>query len=156
LRSDIEDVAFVSMRYPGNVLANIHVSWLDPKKVRQITVVGSRQMVTWDDLQPTSPIAIYDKGAATVRDAGDYGEFLRLSMWDGDIRLPKVRPDEPLKLQAAQFLKCLQNGRAERSGSRFGVGVVRALEAVNASIERGGSPVSVGRKKDARSLVHAK
>ncbi len=86
VRSNIEDVAFVSMRYPGNVLTNLHASWLDPKKVRQITVVGRRQMATWDDLQPTSPIAIYDKGAMTVRDYGDYGEYLRLSTWEGDIR----------------------------------------------------------------------
>jgi predicted dehydrogenase len=144
--SNVEDVAFISMRYPDNVLANIHVSWLDPKKVRQITVVGRQKMVTWDDLQTTSPIAIYDKGASTIRDYGDYGEFLRLSMWDRDIRLPKVHSDEPLKLQAVAFLKYLQNGGVERSEGEFSLGVVRVLEAVAASIERDGSPVEVGRE----------
>ncbi len=149
VRSNIEDVAFVSMRYPGNVLTNLHVSWLDPKKVRQITVVGRRQMATWDDLQPTSPIAIYDKGAMTVRDYGDYGEYLRLSTWDGDIRLPRVPPDEPLKLQATQFLEWLQNGHirndhAGRCGSEFSLGVIRVLEAVDASIKQGGTPVAMG------------
>ena len=143
--SDVEDVVFISMRYPGNVLANIHVSWLDPKKVRQITVVGRQKMVTWDDLQTTSPVAIYDKGVSTVKDYGDYGEFLRLSMWDRDIRMPKVQSDEPLKLQDAAFLKYLQNGGAERSEGEFNVGVVRALEAIDASIKRGGSPIVVGR-----------
>ena len=143
VRSGIEDVVFISIMYPGNVLANIHVSWLNPKKVRQITVVGRRQMVTWDDLQTTSPIAIYDKGASTVQDYGDFGEFLRLSMWDRDIRLPKVRFDEPLKLQAMEFLKGLQGGGAERSGGAFGLQVTRVLEAVAASIRRGGSPVEV-------------
>jgi predicted dehydrogenase len=160
VRSNIEDVAFVSMRYPGNVLSNIHVSWLDPKKVRQITVVGRRQMATWDDLQPTSPIAIYDKGAMTVRDYGDYGEYLRLSTWEGDIRLPRVRPDEPLKLQAAQFLEWLrdghiQNGHAGHCGGEFTLGIIRVLEAVDASIKRGGTPVAVGRKEGTRSPVRA-
>jgi predicted dehydrogenase len=160
VRSNIEDVAFVSMRYPGNVLTNIHVSWLDPKKVRQITVVGRRQMATWDDLQPTSPIAIYDKGAMTVRDYGDYGEYLRLSTWEGDIRLPRVRPDEPLKLQATQFLEWLrnghiQNGHAGHCDGEFSLGIIRVLEAVDISIKKGGTPVAVGHKEGVRSPVRA-
>jgi predicted dehydrogenase len=150
VRPDIEDVAFVSMVYPRNVLANIHISWLDPKKVRQITVVGRRRMVTWDDLQPTSPIAIYDKGAATVEDYGEYGEFLRVSMWDGDIRLPNVPPDEPLKLQAVEFLQRLRNGHSSRPGGEFNLGVIKVLQAADASIKRGGSPVEVGHKVGAR------
>jgi len=160
VRSGVEDVAFVSMRYPGNVLANIHVSWLDPKKVRQITVVGRRQMATWDDLQPTSPIAIYDKGAMTVRDYGDYGEYLRLSTWEGDIRLPRVRPDEPLKLQALQFVEWLQgghirNGHSGRRDGGFTLGIIRVLEAINISMKNSGTPVSVGRKEGTRSPVRA-
>lgn len=154
VRPNIEDVAFVSMRYPGNVLANIHISWLDPKKVRRITVVGRRQMATWDDLRPTSPISIYDKGAMTVPDYEDYGEYLRLSMWDGDIRLPKVRPDEPLKLQAMEFLEWLRSGHTTRPGSEFNVGIIRVLEAADASIKQGGSPVEVEHKEDARSPAH--
>jgi predicted dehydrogenase len=153
VQSGVEDVAFVSMRYPENVLANIHVSWLDPKKVRQITVVGRRQMATWDDLQPTSPIAIYDKGAVTVQDYGDYGEFLRLSMWDGDIRLPKVRPDEPLKLQAMQFLEWLRNGDSRNPESDLDLGIIRVLEAVDVSIKQAGCPVEVGPKDGAH--VHS-
>jgi predicted dehydrogenase len=147
VRSGIEDVVFISMKYPGNVLANIHVSWIDPKKVRQITAVGSRQMVTWDDLELTSPIAIYDKGANAIQDHSDFGEFLRLSTWDRDIRLPKVRFDEPLKLQATEFLRYLENGRVERSEGEFGLEVTRVLEAVAASMELGGSPVEVGRRE---------
>jgi predicted dehydrogenase len=139
----VEDVVFVSMKYPGNVLASINASWLDPKKVRQITVVGSRQMATWDDLQLTTPIAIYDKGANTVQDYEDYGEFLRLSMWDRDVRLPKVDFDEPLKVQAIEFLKSLQNGQAERADGTFGLRVVKVLEAIDASVQQGGSPVRV-------------
>ena len=143
VRSGIEDVAFVSMRYPKNVLTNIHVSWLDPKKVRQMTVVGNQQMATWDDLQMASPIAIYDRGASAVQDYGDFGEYLHLSMWDGDIRLPKVPFDEPLKLQAVEFLESLRDGRHSRSDGGFGLGVVRALEAIDVSMQQGGSPTRV-------------
>jgi predicted dehydrogenase len=158
VRANIEDVAFVSMRYPENVLTNIHVSWLDPKKVRRITVVGRRQMATWDDLQPTSPIAIYDKGAMAVRDYGDYGEYLRLSTWEGDIRLPRVPPDEPLKLQAIEFLKWLGNGHVQEGytgpfRSEFSLGIVKVLEAVEASIRQGGTPVAVERAEAKRSPV---
>jgi predicted dehydrogenase len=143
VQSGIEDVAFVSMKYPGNALANMHASWLDPKKVRQITLVGNRQMATWDDLQPTTPVAVYDKGANAVQDYDDYGEFLRLSMWDGDIRLPKVHFDEPLKIQAIEFLRSLQDGKAERSGGAFGLRVVKVLEAIVTSMQRGGCPTRV-------------
>ena len=139
----VEDVVFVSMRYPGNVLASIHASWLDPKKVRQITVVGSRQMATWDDLQLTTPIAIYDKGANTVQDYEDYGEFLRLSMWDRDIRLPKVDFVEPLKAQAIDFICSLEDGHTGLSDGMFGLKVVKVLEAIDSSMQQGGSPAPV-------------
>jgi predicted dehydrogenase len=160
VRTNIEDVAFVTMRYPGKVLTNIHVSWLDPKKVRRITVVGRRQMATWDDLQPTSPIAIYDKGAMTVEDYGDYGEYLRLSTWEGDIRLPRVQPDEPLKLQAIEFLTWLRDGHLRhgytgRSRSEFSLGIVRVLEAIDASMKQDGSPVEVMSKEGACSPARA-
>ncbi len=143
VQSGVEDVVFVSMRYPNNVLANLHASWLDPKKVRQITVVGSRQMATWDDLQPTTPVAVYDKGASAAPDYEDYGEFLRLSMWDRDIRLPKVRFDEPLKVQEIEFIRALQDGHARRSDGAFGLSVVKVLEAIDASMQQGGSPAHV-------------
>ena len=137
LQPDVEDVVFISLRYPQGVLASIQASWLDPKKVRQITVVGSQRMATWDDLQLTAPIAIFDKGAVAQPESGDFGEFLRLSMWDGDIRLPKVRSDEPVKLQAMSFLDAIEHGAVSRSGGAFAVGVVRALEAIAASIKAG-------------------
>jgi predicted dehydrogenase len=139
LQPDIEDVVFISLRYPGNVAAAIQASWLDPKKVRQITVVGSERMATWDDLQLNAPMAIYDKGARAVPDYRTFGEFLRLSTWDGDVRLPKIASEEPLRAQARQFLEFLERGRVERSDGGFALGVVKTLEAVAASIRAGGS-----------------
>jgi predicted dehydrogenase len=145
LQPEIEDVVFISLRYPGNVAASIQASWLDPKKVRQITVVGSRRMATWDDLQLNTPMAIFDKGAKAVTDYGDFGEFLRLSTWEGDVRLPNVGSEEPLKAQARRFLEFLERGRVERSDGAFALGVVRTLEAVAASISAGGATQEVAR-----------
>jgi predicted dehydrogenase len=139
---ELEDVAMISMKYE-EVLATIHVSWLNPKKVRQITVVGAKQMVTWDDLDPSTPVAIYDKGAQVEQDYGDFGEYLRLAMWDGDVRLPKVPFGEPLKQQASAFLEYVRDGRADRSDLDFSVGVVRVLEAINASMADEGRPINV-------------
>ena len=145
LQPEVEDVVFISLRYPGNVAASIQASWLDPKKVRQITVVGSERMATWDDLQLNTPMAIFDKGAKVVTDYGDFGEFLRLSTWEGDVRLPKIGSEEPLKAQARQFLDFLERGRVERSDGAFALGVVKTLEAVAASIRSGGSTREVAR-----------
>jgi predicted dehydrogenase len=140
LQPGIEDVVFISLIYPRNVIANIRCSWLDPKKVRQITVVGSRKMVTWDDLDPNRPVAIYEKGANAKEYTG-FGEFLRISMWDGDVRLPKVQADEPLKIQDRYFLEAMQQGTLARSNGSFSVGVVRTLEAISESLKAGGARV---------------
>jgi predicted dehydrogenase len=148
LQPGVEDVVLISMRYPGNVLASIQASWLDPKKVRQITVVGSRKMATWNDLELTTPVAIYEKGVDVQNSANDYGEFLKIAMWEGDVRLPKVQLEEPLKVQARYFLNAVsQQIPLERSGPQFSVGVVRVLEAVSKSIAANGQPVAVAVRK---------
>jgi len=144
LQPGIEDVVLISMKYPNNVLASVHASWLDPKKVRQITVVGSLRMATWNDLELSTPVAIYEKGFDVQTSTSDYGEFLRLAMWDGDVRLPKVQLEEPLKVQARSFLSAVR-GRTplDRSGPEFSVGVVRVLEAVGKSLEMNGQPMTI-------------
>jgi predicted dehydrogenase len=144
LQPAVEDVVLISMRYPGNVLANVQASWLDPKKVRQITVVGSRKMATWNDLELTTPVAVYEKGVDVQNGTSDYGEFLRLAMWDGEVRLPKVHLEEPLKVQARAFLSAIrQKAPLDRSGPKFSIGVVRVLEAVNRSLLTNGQPISI-------------
>ncbi len=135
LQAGVEDVVTLTLRYPRNVLGIIHVSWLDPRKVRQITVVGNRRMATWDDLQPAMPLAIYDKGAGLQRPYESYGDFLKLSLWDGDVRLPKVQSCEPLKVQAEYFLEAVRTGKLDRSDGAFAVGVVKTLEAASRSLE---------------------
>jgi predicted dehydrogenase len=134
LQPGVEDVVVITMRYPGSVLASIQCSWLDPKKLRQITLVGSRRMVTWDDLALSNPVAIYEKAVETNLEATSYGEFLRLSMLDGDVRLPKVAAEEPLKRQAREFLAAIAEGRAPASDGAFGARVVRVLARVAAAL----------------------
>jgi predicted dehydrogenase len=143
LQHGIEDVVFISLKYPQGVLANIHTSWLSAKKVRQIQVVASRKMLTWDDLKLNSPLAVYDRGAIASPEYHEYGEFLRISTWDGDVRLPKINLEEPLKAQARVFLEAVRNRTLSISDGRFGAGVVRALEAVDESLRAGGAPMRV-------------
>lgn len=141
LQPGIEDAVFITLKYPRNVMASIHASWLNPKKVRNMTVVGSRKMVTWDDLELNTPVAIYDRGANAEQEVNGYGEFLRISMWSGDVRLPKVELEEPLKVQAREFLRAVRGNGANRSEGAFGMGVVSTLEAIAASLRVNGAPV---------------
>lgn len=134
LQPGVEDVVNITLKYPGNIMATVLSSWLDPKKVRQLTLVGSAKMATWDDLNLTSPVAIYEKGAKTETDVSSYGEFLRISMWEGDVRLPKVVQAEPLRTQAEYFLQAMGDPSCDRSGARFAAGVVRVLEQASAAL----------------------
>lgn len=143
VQDGVHDVVFLSLRYPGNVVAQIHASWLNPKKVRDITVVGTRRMATWDDMQLGTPVAIYDRGANVAREPTSYGEFLRISMWDGDVRLPKVPPGEPLKAQDEYFVQALSTGDCAISDGRFSLGVMKTLEAANRSLQQHGHPVEI-------------
>lgn len=130
LQPGVEDVVNIALRYPGNVLASIQCSWLDPKKVRQMTLVGSKRMITWDDLLLSNPVAIYEKSVETRQEVSDYGEFLRVAMLDGDVHMPKIQANEPLKLQNMEFAHAIRDGRAPRADGEFGLGVVRVLQEV--------------------------
>lgn len=143
LKDGNHDVVFITLKYPENQLASIHASWLNPKKVRQMTVVGSERMVTWDDLDLSTPVAIYDCGADASQEVSSYGEFLRVSMWNGDVRLPKVDSIEPLKAQFQYFIDGMEHGTIEKSNGAFSLGVVRVLEAAQESMNQGGVPVEL-------------
>ena len=130
LQPGIEDVVTITLKYPGNIVGTIQVSWLHPKKIRQITLVGAKKMATWDDLDLGSPVAVYEKGVSVSQDITDYGEFLRLSMYEGDVHLPRVVPVEPLKTQAQCFLRGIREGKLSHSDGSFAAGVVRVLERI--------------------------
>ncbi|MFO0591009.1 MAG: Gfo/Idh/MocA family oxidoreductase [Polyangiaceae bacterium] len=133
----VEDVGFVTLVYPNNVVCNLHASWLDPRKVRNLTVVGDKKMATWDDMNTSEPVRIYDKGVQNERKYRDFGEF-HLILRDGNIMIPKVRMFEPLAAQDAHFINALRERTPVQSDGRTGVAVVRVLEAALESIKRRG------------------
>jgi predicted dehydrogenase len=133
LRPDLEDVVFLTLRYPGGVLAGIQVSWLDPIKDRRVTVVGDRKMVVFDDVNPTEKLRVYDKGASYQPSGGEFAEFMA-SVRDGDIVIPRIRPGEPLKEQLDHFLHCLRTGEKPISDAADGLAIVRTLEQAQAEL----------------------
>jgi predicted dehydrogenase len=138
-----EDVGFITLGYPDNVIGNIHVSWADPNKVRRVVVVGSQQRLVFDDLSDLERVRVYKKGvSATEADVGSFGEF-KLLVRDGDILSPKIEYSEPLKNQAQDFVTAIAEGRQPFSDGVTGARVVEALIAIDASIRQRGKTVEV-------------
>jgi len=132
VQDGIDDVVFLTIAYPDGVLANIHVSWLDPRKVRQMTVVGSRKMVVYDDIADNK-IAIYDKGIepkAVIERSMPFDRtgFPQYSLRSGDVLLPKINFQEPLKVEIAHFVRCVAEGESCLTGPDHALEVVRILE----------------------------
>lgn len=144
LGTSLEDMAFATLEYPNNILVNIHVSWLDPKKVRQITIVGDKKMVSWDDLDNAGPVKLYDKHVErTATFYETYGEFQLLSK-EGSITIPKIDAVEPLKTQNQYFIECLLKGKTpDIADAQKGLEVVRALCAIQESMDKQGAPVTI-------------
>jgi predicted dehydrogenase len=142
LGKDRHDVGFVSLNYPDTVLANLHSSWVDPNKVREVVVVGSRRRLVFDDLNSLERVRIYEKGMSATMEADTFGEF-KLIMRDGDIISPRVPNDEPLKNLASHFLNCIATNQKPLSDGQNGVDVVRVMAAIDQSLAQNGSPVDV-------------
>ena len=137
----IEDAVFATLRYPNEVLVNLHVSWLNPRKARDITVVGDQRMLTFDDMNLNEPLRIYDKQVTETRTRYAYADTFasfRAGIREGDIVIPKVAAAEPLKAECEDLLDCIESGRTPRSGGREGAAVVRALEAMQRSVRTAG------------------
>jgi predicted dehydrogenase len=133
LRRGVEDVVFMTMRYPGDVLVGIQVSWLDPVKDRTVTIVGDRRMIVYDDVHPTEKLRMYDKGATYQPRGGEFSEFLA-AVRDGDIIIPKVDNREPLREELLHFVHCASTGAQSRSDGRLGLQLVRILERAQAEL----------------------
>lgn len=139
INKGVEDTVFATLHFASGRIANIHVSWLDPHKTRKFTIVGTRKMLVFDDMEATEKIWIYDKGVGAPADAMSYGEDLTLRF--GEIKAPFLKMEEPLSLEVQHFLDCCRSGERPRSSGRDGLEVVRVLEAVGESIAAGGAPV---------------
>lgn len=151
LQPGVEDVVFMTLEYPGGASANVHISWLDPRKIRTMTVVGSKKMLVYDDVDTNAPIVIHDKcitqhalselEPAATR-TGEFGE-VRFLVRKGDVVVPRPDPSEPLQVECRHFIECIETGATPISDGREALGVVEVLEAAQKSLERSGTLVEL-------------
>ena len=136
----LEDVAFLTLEFPSGILAQLQISWLAPSKLRRTSVVGRQRMIVYDDLEPVEKVKIFDRGVD--RQPASFGEF-QLTYRSGDILSPRLDTTEPLYIECAHFLECIQTGRVPDTSPRSGVDVVRVIQAAERSLRLGGAPQSV-------------
>ncbi len=140
LDENIEDVVFVTLTFPKNILAHVHASWLDPSRMRQMTLVGSEKMIVFDDADAEARLRIYDKGV--YKHGSAYGEP-QLKIHSGDIHIPKIDMTEPLRNECAHFIECIREGKHPRTDGENGLRVVRVLEAAQESLAKNGATVAI-------------
>ncbi|MEW6105724.1 MAG: Gfo/Idh/MocA family oxidoreductase [Bacillota bacterium] len=136
----VEDVVFLTMEYPGGIAANVHVSWLDPHKVRRMTVVGSEKMVEFDDLRTEARVVVYTKRAVMSASVpsleGQRGSGIEngIATYAGDVVIPRLPVEEPLKVECREFVESILEGKTPVSDGEEGLRVVRVLEAAEKSL----------------------
>jgi len=140
IQKGIEDVAFLGLQFSDGKMANIHLSWLDPHKLRKITIVGSKKMVVFDDMEVSEKLKVYDKGVKNLS-YDTYGEYLSLRF--GDITIPSVKMTEPLRAEAEHFIHSIESRKEPKTGGRDGLKVVRVLMAAQESLKKKGVPISL-------------
>lgn len=125
IQNGVNDVVFLNLHFPNKKIAHIHISWLDPHKIRKLTIVGSKKMVVFDDMESREKIRIYDKGVEN-RNFDSYREYISLRF--GDVLIPKLDTDEPLKLEDAHFIECIQKREKPITDGESGLKVIKILE----------------------------
>jgi predicted dehydrogenase len=138
MQPGIEDVVFCYLRFPSGLAAHLHLSWLDPHKDRRFTVVGSKKMATFDDMEIERKVTVYDKGFD--QDFSSYGEYIARS---GEAFSPRISNEEPLRIECRHFIECVRTGRRPRSDGHSGLRVVRVLEALQRSLEESSRAAAV-------------
>src|SRR5919106_5753496 len=141
LQSGIEDVVFLTLNFNGQSMAHIHVSWLDPHKIRKITIVGSKKMAVFDDIESTEKLRVYDKSAEQNANYNSFAEYVSLRF--GDITIPHVKIEEPLRLECQHFLECIREHKQPLSDGRDGLRVLRVLDAAQRSLRNNGMPIAI-------------
>ena len=139
--NDLADMAFITVYFPGNLIAHINVNWLSPVKVRMTLIGGKDKMLVWNDLEPDEKIKVYDKGVDVTNGQGVYD--LLVSYRSGDVYSPKVEQTEALKLELNYFVDCIVKNQAPMNDGAAGLRVVRLLEAAERSLNERGRFVSL-------------
>ncbi len=142
LGNGIEDVAYLTVYYPGNLIAHIHTNWLSPVKIRQTLIAGDKKMVVWDDNQPSEKIRIYDKGIEVIQTEDQIYETL-IQYRTGDMYCPKVDSTEALTLEISHIVDCIENNQPSIIDGQSGMMVVRILEASHESIKHRGNEIQI-------------
>lgn len=144
LNAPIEDAVFATYRFKNNIFANVHVSWLNPKKVREIVVVGENKMLIWDDMNISNPVHIYDKKIEyKSEDLADTFLGFRNSIHEGDTLIPKIKLNEPLAAECEAFLDAIENPNQSLSSGEHGTGVVAALTATQTSMKEHSTEIPI-------------
>jgi predicted dehydrogenase len=142
LQPGVEDVVFLHLGFADGKMAHVQLSWLDPRKERRMTIVGSRRMVEFDDAHPTEKLRVYDKGYDRPPEFRDFAEYLTLRQ--GDVHIPRIDMAEPLALECRHFVACCEGEAKPISDAEAGLRVVRVLAAAQQSLTGGGAPVPLG------------
>jgi len=138
-----ENIAYLTLFFPDRLIAHIHVNWLAPVKIRRTLIGGSRQMIVYDDIEPSEKVKLYDRGIS-VSDATTEGVYnMLVSYRTGDMWAPKLDQAEALRLETAHFLDCIQTGHTPITDGESGLRVVRILEAAHQSMREQGRPVTL-------------
>jgi predicted dehydrogenase len=139
LQPGVEDVVFGRIRFPSGIIGHLHLSWLDPHKMRKMTVIGSERMVVFDDMETERKVTVYDKGPIPRTET--YGEYIQVR--SGDIHIPKIPAAEPLRIVCERFVQAVTDRAPTPSGGRAGATVVEVLEAMSRSLADSGRPVAL-------------
>lgn len=145
IQDGIEDVVFLSLFFDNRIMAHIHLSWLDPHKVRRTTIVGQKKMAVFDDAESTEKLRIYDNHAE-MPPARSYGEAIQVRF--GDILIPRVEMTEPLRLECKHFVECVRDRATPVSDGHDGLRVIRIIEAAQRSMEQDGVPIALEDNND--------
>jgi predicted dehydrogenase len=142
-QTDVPETAFITLTFEGGTTANVQISWLAPRKVRQMVIVGSKRMIQYDDNASDEPIRIYDRGMDfEASSPASFGEY-QLTYRTGDVVIPRVDPKEPLSLELGDFVQSIRTGSVPRSSAALGLEIVAVIEAAEASLRRHGMPIDL-------------
>ena len=149
IQENIEDDARLILKYPNKILANIHVSWLDPCKIRKTTIVGNKKMLVYEDTEPVKKIKVYDKGVTVKKNNlprhkyyDTFKEF-QLVYRSGDVYSPELDSSEPLNVMCRHFIDCMKNNKTPRSDGLSSLRVIKIIEAAQQSLKENGKEIKI-------------